>query len=71
LRVERPAVRANGTVRPSERPIVKSAIVRGFVGRLERAEVVVRLLFGFSLMGWFDVVVRLCDRPVSVDERAV
>lgn len=50
---------------------MKSAIVRGFVGRLERAEVVVRLLFGFSLMGWFDVVVRLCDRPVSVDERAV
>lgn len=43
LKAERPAVRAKGTVRPSERPIVKSERTRGskigFGGRLEGGEV--------------------------------
>ena len=63
LRVERPAVRAKGTVRPSERPMVASAIVRVFTSRVDVC--VLRLGEGFSLKVWFDVV-WLCDSPASV-----
>ena len=57
-------------MRPSERPIVKSAMVRGFMGRLEGAEVV-GLGECFSFVGWSDAVGRLCGSPVSVNESAV
>ena len=63
LRVERPAVRAKGTVRPSERPIVASAMVRGCTRRL--GEYMLGLEEDFSHGALVDAVVELCDRPVS------